>query len=93
MQDPPPPPLAADVALSSLSCQLAAENICVATSQLVTLIRTLRLSLLLMDTETIVQEEELQLLQSQSTTTQILQQAAQLEQDLMELRRKRMDES
>jgi hypothetical protein len=56
-QDPPPPPLAADVALASLQCQLASENICVATSHLLTLIRTLRLSLLLMDEDTIDAEK------------------------------------
>lgn len=87
IQDPPPPPLAADVAMSSLSCQLASENICVATSQILTLIRTLRLSILMMDTETILSEEELQLLETQSSTTKILEHAAQLEQDLMELRK------
>lgn len=51
MLDPsdPPPSLTANAALSSLQAQLAAQNICVASSQLLDLIRTLRLSLLLMD--------------------------------------------
>ena len=58
-QDPPPPPLAADVALSTLQCQLAAENICVASSHILSLIRTLKLSLLLMDEDCIEAEEDL----------------------------------
>eukprot|EP00816_Leptocylindrus_hargravesii_P012475 CAMPEP_0196812772 /NCGR_PEP_ID=MMETSP1362-20130617/30731_1 /TAXON_ID=163516 /ORGANISM="Leptocylindrus danicus, Strain CCMP1856" /LENGTH=187 /DNA_ID=CAMNT_0042188651 /DNA_START=114 /DNA_END=677 /DNA_ORIENTATION=+ len=51
MLDPsdPPPSLTTNAALSSLQAQLAAQNICVASSQLLDLIRTLRLSLLLMD--------------------------------------------
>lgn len=89
-QDPPPPPLAADVALSSLQCQLATENINVACSQLLSLIRTLRLSLLLMDEDTIEAEEELQLYHTQQATTKALQEASQLEQDLMELRQQHL---
>jgi hypothetical protein len=84
--DPPPPPLAADVALSSLQCQLATENICAATSQLLSLIRTLRLSLLLMDDDTIQAEEELQVRRAQRATQDALRAAARLEQELMELR-------
>ena len=59
-QDPPPPALAADVAMSAVNCQLATENICVATSNLLSLIRTLRLSILLMDEEMMDAEEEWQ---------------------------------
>jgi len=84
-QDPPPPPLAADVALSSLQCQLAAENICAATSSLLTLIRTLRLSLLLMDEDTIEAEENLEVQQAQGFTKEALTEAVKLEQELMEL--------
>jgi len=86
-QDPPPPPLAANVALSLLQCQLAAENLNVAASSLLTLIRTLRLSLLLTDTDTIRAEEELERLHCQELETRALQEAAELEQQLMELRR------
>ncbi|ACI65238.1 predicted protein [Phaeodactylum tricornutum CCAP 1055/1] len=82
-QDPPPPPLAADVALASLQCQLASENICVATSHLLTLIRTLRLSLLLMDEDTIDAEESLQAQETKRMTEQAMTKAIQLEQQLM----------
>jgi hypothetical protein len=82
-QDPPPPPLAADVALASLQCQLASENICVATSHLLTLIRTLRLSLLLMDEDTIDAEESLQVQETKRMTEQAMTKAIQLEQQLM----------
>lgn len=86
IQDPPPPALAADIAASSLQCQLAVENIAVAASQLLTLIRTLRLSILLMDEETIQAEEEWQVVQLQESTRQALQQAQEWEQNWMALR-------
>mmetsp|Transcript_21438 Transcript_21438/g.21784 ORF Transcript_21438/g.21784 Transcript_21438/m.21784 type:complete len:159 (-) Transcript_21438:17-493(-) len=55
--DPPPPPIAADAALNSLQVKLAAHNLCVASSNLLELIRTLRLAALLMD-ETVIESEE-----------------------------------
>ena len=86
LNDPPPPPLASDVAMSSLQCQLAVENICVATSQLLSLIRTLRLSMLLMDEETIMTEEEYQVYQAQQITLNSIQEANEIEQQWMILR-------
>mmetsp|Transcript_7223 Transcript_7223/g.14792 ORF Transcript_7223/g.14792 Transcript_7223/m.14792 type:complete len:162 (-) Transcript_7223:1461-1946(-) len=86
LQDPPPPPLAADVASSSLQCQLAVENICVASSHLLSLIRTLRLSILMMDEEAIAAEEELQVLEVEKITTEAQNQANRLEKEWMELR-------
>ena len=85
-QDPPPPPLAADVAMSSVQCQLATENICAATSHLLSLIRTLRLSILLMDEDMISAEEEWQVQEAQAITQAAEREAVQLEQELMELR-------
>ena len=86
LQDPPPPPLAADIGSSSLQCQLAVENLCVASSQLLSLIRTLRLSILMMDEETIAAEEEWQVLEVQKITNQAQNEANKLEQEWMELR-------
>jgi hypothetical protein len=86
LQETPPPPLAADVALSNLSCQLAVENICVATSHLLSLIRTLRLSIVLMDEATIVAEEEFQVQEAQRMTLYAIQEAQVIEQEWMELR-------
>ncbi|CAB9508550.1 expressed unknown protein [Seminavis robusta] len=85
-QDPPPPALAADVTMSSVQCQLATENICVATSQLLSLIRTLRLSLLLMDQEMMDAEEEWQVLEAQARTQAAQREAVALEQELIALR-------
>jgi hypothetical protein len=79
-------PLAADVASSSLQCQLAVENLCVAASQLLSLIRTLRLSILLMDEETIAAEEEWQVLQVQAITEKAEEKANEIERGWMELR-------
>lgn len=86
MTDPPPPPLAADVRLSSLQCRTAAENLCAAASQLLSLIRTLRLSLLLMDQDTLRAEEEIQIFESNKRTQEALVEALQLEQDLIRMR-------
>jgi hypothetical protein len=86
-QDPPPPPLAASVASSLLQCQLAAENICVAASSLFTLIRTLRLSLLLTDSDTVQAEQELERQDCRDRARTALAEAWELEQRLMELRR------
>ena len=85
-QDPPPPALASDVAMSSVQCQLATENICVATSHLLSLIRTLRLSILLMDQQMIAAEEEWQVEEAQQMTQEAQQEAVQLEQEWNELR-------
>ena len=91
-QDPPPPPLAADVAMSSLQCQLAVENMCVAASNLLTLIRTLRLSLLLMDEPTIAAEEEWQVQEAFQIAALAQQEANQLEQEWMELRNQELEQ-
>ena len=93
LQDPPPPPLASDVTLTSLQCQLAAENLCVAASNLLSLIRTLRLSLLLMDEETIAAEEEWQVRQVQDISEKATQEANILEQEWIELRNRELDEA
>ncbi|KAL3936946.1 MAG: hypothetical protein SGBAC_007847 [Bacillariaceae sp.] len=86
LQDPPPPPLASNVAMSSLQCQLAVENLCVAASQMLSLIRTLRLSLLLMDESAIMAEEEWQVEQVRTITEKAMQEADVLEQEWMEYR-------
>ncbi|GKY93610.1 hypothetical protein MPSEU_000328400 [Mayamaea pseudoterrestris] len=86
LHDPPPPPLAAHVAHSSLSCQLAADNLCVAASQLLSLIRTLRLSLLLMDADTIDVEQHQQVQQAQRDTQRALEQAARQMLELLQRR-------
>jgi hypothetical protein len=82
----PPPPLAADVTMSALTCQLAAENLCVAASQLLSQIRTLRLSILLMDESTIAAEEEWQVHQALELASEHVEKAAQLEQEWINLR-------
>lgn len=84
-QDPPPPPLAADVALSTLQCQLAAENICVASSNILSLIRTLRLSLLLMDEDTMDAEEQVEVERTQQLTQEALKAAVDVEEKYMQL--------
>jgi Surfeit locus protein 5 subunit 22 of Mediator complex len=88
-QDPPPPPLAANVASSLVQCQVAAENLNVAASSLLTLIRTLKLSLLLTDSDTMEAEQELECRACQEEAAQALREASELEQTLMELRRQR----
>jgi hypothetical protein len=88
----PSPALAAEVRLSALQCRTAAENLCEAVTTLVTLIRTLRLSLLLMDHDTMEAEENIQMYHSQQRTQTILQQAVHIEQELIQLRRQYLEQ-
>jgi hypothetical protein len=82
----PPPPLASDAVLHELQAQLAVENLCVASSNLLELIRTLRLSVMLMDEDAIAAEEEFQVMESSLETEKAHLEAAQLEAELMKLR-------
>ena len=91
--DAPTPPLAASTNMNALQCQLAAENLCVAASQLISLIRTLRLSLLLMDEDTIKAQEEYQVFQMQQISEQTQQEANLIEQEWLELRTKELEEA
>jgi hypothetical protein len=85
LQDPPPP-VAADAAWHELQAQLAVENVCVASSQLLEMIRTLRLSLLLMDEDAIVAEEEYQVLTEKQVAQEAQKQADELEAEWRKLR-------
>jgi hypothetical protein len=82
----PPPPLASDAVLHELQAQLAVENLCVASSHLLELIRTLRLSVMLMDEDAIAAEEEFQVMESSRETEKAQLEAARLEAELMKLR-------
>mmetsp|Transcript_1258 Transcript_1258/g.1687 ORF Transcript_1258/g.1687 Transcript_1258/m.1687 type:complete len:145 (-) Transcript_1258:2-436(-) len=82
----PPPTVAADAILHEMQAKLAVENISVASSHLLELIRTLRLSVLLMDEDTIAAEEEYQVLESQKITVEAEQKAKQMEVEWMKLR-------
>ena len=88
VDDPPPPPLAANVEMTALQAKLAAENLCVASSNALDLIRTLRLSILLTDDELIRAEEEEEALELFETTLQAEEECRLLEAKLMELRRR-----
>ena len=86
--DPPPPPLAANVEMTALQAKLAAENLCVASSNALDLIRTLRLSVLLTDGELIRAEEEEEALGMFEACLRAELECASLEARLMELRRR-----
>lgn len=90
--DAPTPPLASSTNMNALQCQLAAENLCVAASQLISLIRTLRLSLLLMDEDTIAAKEEYQVFQMQQISEQAMQEANLIEQEWLELRTRELED-
>lgn len=81
-EDEPPPVLAADAAITHLQAQLAAQNICVACSQLVDLIRTLRLSALLMDHGAIREEELIEIDDAKRKTAEAVFESYQLEAQL-----------
>jgi len=88
MTDPnePPPPLAADTALSSLQAELAAQNLCVASAHLLDLIRTLRLSVLLMDEKSIAEEEEWEFNEANDLARDAAEESAILEAEYMMIR-------
>jgi hypothetical protein len=85
----PPPPLAADASLSALQAQMAVENLSVASSNLLEHIRTLRLSILLMDEDTIAAEEEWQVRESFRVTKEASLEAAKLEVELWKLQNRK----
>lgn len=86
LQDPPPPALAYEVLRSQLSCQLATENLCVAASQLLTLIRQLRLSILITDTSTMTAEQVQACMDIEQETLRATQEAQALEYEWIQLR-------
>ena len=86
----PPPPLAADVLLGTVQAKLAAENLCVASSNALDLIRTLRLSVLLLDEELIRAEEEEEALELLESSLEAEKECAVLEAKLAELRNKEL---
>mmetsp|Transcript_17293 Transcript_17293/g.24426 ORF Transcript_17293/g.24426 Transcript_17293/m.24426 type:complete len:200 (+) Transcript_17293:26-625(+) len=88
MKDPnvPPAPLAADAALTSLQAKLAAQNLCVASSDLLDLIRTLRLSALLMERSSIALEEEKDCKKSRQAAEMAMKKSKELEWKLLQLR-------
>lgn len=85
LQDPPPP-AAADAAWHELQTRLSVENLCVASSHLLELIRTLRLSLLLQDEDTMTAEEEYQVLEDAKVAQEAQEAAVKLEAEWHELR-------
>lgn len=88
MSDPndPPPPLAANVQMSSVQAKLAAENICVASANALDLISTLRLSIMLMDEEAMLAEEEEEALELCEKGLEAEHECSLLESRLMEIR-------
>ncbi|KAL7552649.1 hypothetical protein ACHAWF_015879 [Thalassiosira exigua] len=91
--DDPPPPLAANVQMSCVQAKLAAENLCVASSNALDLIRTLRLSVLLMDEELIRAEEEQEALELCETGLAAEDECALLEEKLADLKNKDLEDS
>lgn len=88
--DDPPPPLAANVQMSSVQAKLAAENLSVASSNALDLIRTMRLSVLLMDEELIRAEEEEEALDLCEMSLQAEDECDKLEERLTDLRNKEL---
>lgn len=88
--DDPPPPLASNVQMSAVQAKLAAENLCVASSNALDLIRTLRLSVLLMDEELIRAEEEEEALELCELGLEAEDECVSLEAKLTELRNKEL---
>ena len=92
MLDPndPPPALAADAALASLQTKLASQNIAVASSNLLDLIRTMRLSALLMEEQVIAWEEVQEFEICMEEARAAAEESAALEGELLKLWREEM---
>uniref|UniRef100_A0A7S2UFG6 Uncharacterized protein n=1 Tax=Attheya septentrionalis TaxID=420275 RepID=A0A7S2UFG6_9STRA len=82
----PPPPLAADAAMSSLQAKLATQNLAVASAHLLDLIRTLRLSALLMEQTSIEAEQEDECQHARIQMSQAMEASDSLEAQIMALR-------
>jgi len=82
----PPTPLAAHVRLSAVQAKIASENLCVAASNALDLISTLRLSVLLMDEELVRAEEEEESLALRERGLKAEEECALLEDKLTALR-------
>lgn len=82
----PSPALAANAALSALQTKLAAQNLEVASSHLLDLIRTLRLSALLMDEAVIAEEEREEYNIAIESAETAAEESAILEAEILKLR-------
>lgn len=82
----PPPPLAASVSLNTMQAKLAAENLSVAASNALDLIRTLRLSALMLDEEAVRLEKEEEALKALEVGLEAEDECEELERRLVELR-------
>lgn len=79
----PPAPLASSTSLSTLSTAVATQNICASVNQLLDLIRTLRLSIIIMG-EDRFEEEELECLENRVAMEDIMKASARIENELLE---------
>lgn len=79
----PPAPLASSTSLSTLSTAVATQNICASVNQLLDLIRTLRLSIIIMG-EDRFEEEELECLENRVAMEDIMKASSRIENELLE---------
>lgn len=80
----PPAPLASSTSLSTLSTAVATQNICASVNQLLDLIRTLRLSMIIMG-EDRGEEEELECFENSVAMEDIMKESSRIENELLEL--------
>jgi hypothetical protein len=92
MSDPnePPPALAADASLSAFQAKMASQNLAIAASNMLGLIRTLRLSALLMDERVIAAEEQEEYEACTVEAQLAAEQSAELEGELLQLWREEL---
>ena len=83
----PPPPLASSTYLSSLNATLSSQNICMASTELLDLIRTLRMSALLMEEKTIRMEEDVECWEDSVVVADVVsKEGLELEKKLLQMR-------
>ena len=88
----PPPPLSASASLSTLQTKLSTQNIITASNTLLDLIRTMRVSALVMDGERVKLEEEVECWEDGIVTDVVREEGERYEKEWIDLRMKEMED-
>ena len=88
----PPPPLSSSISLSTLQTKLSTQNIIAACNNLLDLIRIMRVSALVMDSEGIDMEEEVECWEDGIVTGIVRREGEKYEKEWMELRMSELEQ-
>lgn len=88
----PPPPLSSSTSLSTLQTKLSTQNIITASNTLLDLIRIMRVSALVTDSDRIQMEEEVEFWEDGIVTGVVRREGEKYEEEWMELRMNELNE-